>query len=160
MRDREFMKRLLFVCHGNICRSPSAEFIFKDIVKNHGVESDYKIESAATSNDEIWNGVGSPVYPQAAELLKRHGIECEGKRARKMVKSDYDNFDLLLGMDNANISEMKRIAGGDGDHKIHLLLAYTNDPHEISDPWYTRDFEKAYSEINQGCEALFIKLNS
>lgn len=154
------MKRILFVCHGNICRSPSAEFIFKDIVKNHGVESDYKIESAATSNDEIWNGVGSPVYPKAAELLKRHGIACEGKRARKMVKSDYDNFDLLLGMDNANISDMKRIAGGDGDHKIHLLLAYTNNPHEISDPWYTRDFEKAYFEINQGCEALFIKLNS
>lgn len=154
------MIKVLFVCHGNICRSPSAEFIFKDIVKNRGVESDYKIESAATSNDEIWNGVGSPVYPQAAELLKRHGIACEGKRARKMMKSDYDNFDLLLGMDNANISEVKRITGGDGDHKIRLLLAYTNNPHKISDPWYTRDFEKAYSEIYQGCEALFIKLNS
>lgn len=160
MNSPKPVHRVLFVCHGNICRSPSAEFIFKDIVKSHGVESDYKIESAATSNDEIWKGVGSPVYPQAAELLKRHGIACEGKRARKMVKSDYDNFDLLLGMDNANTSEMKRIAGGDGDHKIHLLLAYTNNPHEISDPWYTRDFEKVYSEINQGCEALFIKLNS
>ena len=147
------MTRILFVCHGNICRSPMAEFILKDMVKKQRIEQDFAIASCATSTEEIYGGVGNPVYPPAKEQLRRHGISCEGKRAVQLRKSDYDKYDLLIGMDRMNIRNMQRILGGDPDGKIRLLKDYTTGG-EVSDPWYSGDFETAYNEIYEGCEAI------
>ena len=150
------MIKILFVCHGNICRSPMAEFIMKDIVKKQGIESKFYIESAATSTEEIWNGVGNPVYPPAREELKKHGITCEGKRARQMTAADYDRFDYIIGMDRMNLRNMLRIAGGDGESKLSLLLDYTACPGDVADPWYTGDFVRTYEDITAGL-AGFLK---
>ena len=118
------MTRILFVCHGNICRSPMAEFVMKDLVKKAGLESQFHIESAATSTEEI----GNPVYPPARRKLAEHGIDCTGKRARQLTNADYDQFDLLIGMDRDNLRNMHRICGGDFTKKIHLLLEYAGRP--------------------------------
>lgn len=115
------MTKILFVCHGNICRSPMAEFVMKDLVKKAGLESQFYIESAATSTEEI----GNPVYPPARRKLAEHGISCEGKTAQQLIRTDYDRFDLLVGMDRANLRNMRRICGGDHDGKLHLLMDYT-----------------------------------
>ena len=131
------MKRILFVCHGNICRSPMAEFVMKDLVRKAGREKDFYIESAATSTEEI----GNEVYPPAKRKLAEHGISCKGKTARQMTRRDYDRFDLLIGMDSANIRNMYRICGGDPEQKIHELLDFTDRPGDVADPWYTGDFE-------------------
>ena len=147
------MIRILFVCHGNICRSPMAEYILKDMVKKRRPEQDFVIASAATSTEEIYGGIGNPVYPPAKEQLRRHGISCEGKRAVQLKKSDYDKYDLIIGMDSMNIRNMLRILGGDPDGKLHLLKDYTTGG-EVSDPWYSGDFETAYNEIYEGCEAI------
>ena len=141
---------ILFVCHGNICRSPMAEFIMKDLVAKAGLADSFHIESAATSTEEI----GNEVYPPARRKLAEHGISCKGKTARQMQCRDYNRFDLLIGMDNWNIRNMTSICGGDPEHKIHLLLDFTEHPKEIADPWYTGDFEKACQEILTGCKAL------
>ena len=147
------MTRIMFVCHGNICRSPMAEFIMKKLVKERGVEDTFTIASCATSTEEIYGGYGNPVYPPAKEQLKLHGISCEGKRAVQLVKSDYDKYDLFIGMDGMNIRNMRRILGGDPDSKIHKLKDYTVGG-DVSDPWYSGDFETAFNEIYAGCEAL------
>ena len=156
------MIKILFVCYGNICRSPMAEFIFKDMVRRAGCEDEYYIASAATSSEEIRNGRGNPVYPPAREKLAEHGLFCRGKRAVQMKRSDYKKYDLLIGMDHENLYSMKRISGGDPDRKIHLLLDYTRHPRDVSDPWYTDDFETAYRDILEGCRGLFsyLKKNS
>ena len=152
------MKKILFVCHGNICRSPMAEFVFKDMVKKHGLESEFMIASAATSTEEIWNGIGNPVYPPAKRELARHGISCEGKRAMQMCRADYEKYDYLIGMDSRNITNMVRIAGGDPEKKIAKLLAFAGEAGDIADPWYTGDFEQTYEDIIRGCTALFAQL--
>lgn len=144
------MKRILFVCHGNICRSPMAEFVMKDLVKKAGLESEFQIESAATSTEEI----GNPVYPPARHKLAEHGISCEGKRARQLQNDDYEEYDLLIGMDNANLRNMYRICGGDFADKMHLLMDYTNRPGEVADPWYTGDFDATWLDIQEGCQGL------
>ena len=144
------MLRILFVCHGNICRSPMAEFVFKDMVKQRGREKEFLIESAATSTEEI----GNSVYPPARKKLAEHGIGCEGKTARQMRASDYRRFDLLIGMDRANLRNMQRICGGDPDGKIHLLLDYTDRPGDVADPWYTGDFEATWRDVEEGCRGL------
>uniref|UniRef100_I5AW92 protein-tyrosine-phosphatase n=1 Tax=Eubacterium cellulosolvens (strain ATCC 43171 / JCM 9499 / 6) TaxID=633697 RepID=I5AW92_EUBC6 len=148
------MIKILFVCHGNICRSPMAEFVMKDMVRKAQLSDCFEIASAATSSEEIWNGVGNPVYPPARQIMKEHGISCEGKRARQMKKSDYEYYDLLIGMDQANIRNMTRIAGGDPEHKIKRLLDYTDAPRDVADPWYTRDFETTWQDVNEGCRAM------
>ncbi len=148
------MIKILFICHGNICRSPIAEFIFKDILDKKGLADQFYVESAATSTEEIWGNVGNPVYPPAREELKKHGISCEGKRARQMAKADYDRFDYLIGMDRANIRNMLRICGGDPEKKISLLLSWTGVERDIADPWYSGDFEAAYKDVLEGCQAL------
>lgn len=148
------MKKILFVCHGNICRSPMAEFILKDMVKRKGLENEFFISSSATSTEEIWNGVGNPVYPPARAVLEAHSISPDGKRAVQLTASDYDKYDLLIGMDSANIRNMKRILRGDSDNKIRKLMEYTGSGADVSDPWYTRDFERCYNDIYKGCEAL------
>lgn len=144
------MTKILFICHGNICRSPMAEFIMKDIVKKKGIEDDFYIRSAATSTEEL----GNPVYRPARELLERHGISCDDKRARRIVKSDYEDFDMLIGMDEANIRNMHYAFGGDPEGKIYKLLTFAGEDRDVADPWYTRDFEKTWSDVKEGCEAL------
>ena len=149
------MVKILFVCLGNICRSPMAEYIMKDLVKKAGLDNRFVIASAATSREEI----GNPVYPPARRKLAEHGIGCEGHAARQLVSRDYDRFDLLIGMDHANIRNMQRICGGDTEGKIHLLMEYAGKPgKEVSDPWYTDDFETAWKDILTGCQGLFLSL--
>ena len=144
------MNKLLFVCHGNICRSPMAEMVMKDMVRRLGIESEFVIESAATSTEEI----GNPVYPPARAELARHGIKCEHRGARQITKRDYVDYDLLIGMDSANIRNMNRMLGSDPDNKIHLLLEYTGKHRDISDPWYSGNFTATYDDVVSGCEAL------
>ncbi len=148
------MIKIMFVCHGNICRSPMAEFILKDMVMQTGLQDNFLICSSATSTEEIWNGVGNPVYPPARAVLKSHGINPADKRAVQLKKSDYDKYDLFIGMDSANIRNMRHIFGGDNKGKIHKLTGYTDSTADISDPWYTRDFDKCYNDIHKGCAAL------
>ncbi len=155
------MIKVLFICHGNICRSPIAEFVLKDMLKKTGREREFLVGSAATSTEEIWNGVGNPVYPPAARVLQQHGIRgFEGKRARQLTRADYERFDLLIGMDRANIRNMERMTGHSArEGKIRLLLDYTErSGQEVSDPWYTRDFETAYRDIEEGCRGLLNEL--
>ena len=148
------MIRVLFVCHGNICRSPMAEFIFKNMINKKQLQSDFYIASAATSTEEIWNGIGNPVYPPAKRELARHGISCDGKRAVQLKKSDYDKYDYLIGMEERNRRNMLRILGSDPENKVSLLLDYSNRPGNIADPWYTGDFETTYRDITEGCEGF------
>ncbi len=152
------MISILFVCHGNICRSPMAEFVFKDMLVKRGISDRFFVASAATSTEEIWNGVGNPVYPPAKAELARHGISCEGKRAVLFKKSDYEKYDYLIGMDDANIRNMVRTVGGDPEHKIHKLLEYAGSGRAIADPWYTGNFDVTYADVVEGCEALLEQL--
>ncbi len=147
--------RILFVCHGNICRSPMAEFVMKDLVKKAGLEQHFVIESAATSTEEI----GNSVYPPARRKLAEHGIGCQGKTARQMTRGDYDRYDLLIGMDNWNIRNMRNICGGsDPEDKIVMLMDFTRRPGDVADPWYTGDFEATWRDVLEGCQALLAKL--
>lgn len=149
------MKNIMFVCHGNICRSPMAEFIFRDIVQKAGRGNAYHIESSATSTEEIWGGVGNPVYPPAREELMRHGLQCDGKRAVQVKKSDYNRYDLFVVMDGNNVRNIMRIFGSDKENKVHKLMDYTPRGGDVADPWYSRDFKRAYDDILLGCEGLF-----
>ncbi len=144
------MIKILFVCHGNICRSPMAEFVMKDMVQKAGLEQQFYIKSAATSTEEI----GNPVYPPARRKLAEHGIDCSGKTARQLKHSDYEQFDLLIGMDAANLRNMRRICGGDAAAKMHLLLEFADRPGDVADPWYTGDFEATWQDVEAGCRGL------
>ena len=148
------MTKILFVCHGNICRSPMAEFIFKDLVRKCGREVEFEVASCATSREEIWNGVGNPVYPPAREELAKHGIACAGKRAVQLTKEDYNHYDLLIGMDENNIRNMMRILGADPEGKVCKLMDYTGRGGDVADPWYSDRFDIAYRDIEEGCKAL------
>ena len=149
------MINVLFVCWGNICRSPMCEFVLKDMVKKRGIADQFHIESRATHTDEIWNGEGNPVYPPAREKLAEHGISCAGKRAQLLSKSDYNNYDYIIGMDDLNYKWMHRILGKKApDSKISLLLDYTDHPRSVADPWYTGDFDSTYRDVIEGCEAF------
>ncbi|MCR4748609.1 MAG: low molecular weight phosphotyrosine protein phosphatase [Lachnospiraceae bacterium] len=148
------MIKVLFVCWGNICRSPMAEFVLKDMVAKRGIEGEFHIESAATSTEEI----GNPVYPPARAELARHGISCKGKTARQLRKDDYDKWDHIIGMEKLNTGYMHRILGGDPEGKVSLLMDFTGRPQDIDDPWYTGDFEGVYKQIVEGCESLLREL--
>lgn len=148
------MTKILFICHGNICRSPMAEFIMKDIVTKAGLSEQYELSSAATSTEEI----GSPVYPQARHKLAEHGIACSGKVARLLTSADYDKYDLLIGMDQANLRNMQRICGGDNGKKMHLLMDFSDRHGDVADPWYTRDFDTTWHDIENGCKGLLTHL--
>ena len=154
------MIKVLFLCHGNICRSPMAEFILKDMVKKRGMEDQFYIESCATSTEEIWNGVGNPVYPPAKRELAKHGISCDGKRARQVTKADYDKFDYLICMDNNNMRNIKWIIPSDPQNKISKLMNFAGSDADVADPWYTGDFEITYKDIVRGCEGLIEFLES
>ncbi|MCR5279724.1 MAG: low molecular weight phosphotyrosine protein phosphatase [Lachnospiraceae bacterium] len=147
------MIKILFVCWGNICRSPMAEFVMKDLVAKRGLEEMFYIESAAHSTEEI----GNPVYPPARAELARHGISCDGKKARQMRRDDYDKFDYIIGMEKLNLGYMNRILEADPEGKVHLLMDFTDHPEDIDDPWYTGDFRGVYNQILEGCETLIEK---
>lgn len=142
------------VCHGNICRSPMAEFVMKDMVKRAGLQGRFEIASAATSYEEI----GNPVYPPARRELARHGIGCSGHAARHMEREDYDRYDYLVGMENVNLRNMNRICGGDPQGKIRLLLSFAGKDQGIDDPWYTGRFGEVYDQIVEGCAAMLEQL--
>ena len=148
------MIKVLFCCHGNICRSPMAEFVMKDLVKKAGREWEFEIASAATSTEEI----GNPVYPPARRKLAEHGISCAGKTARQLRRDDYDKWDYIVGMDSANLRNMRRICGGDPEGKISLLMDWTSHPGDVADPWYTGDFEATWQDVSAGCEGLLAHL--
>ena len=143
------MTKILFVCHGNICRSPMAEFIMKELVHKKGLENEFYIESAATSREEIGNGV----YPPVKRILESRGIDCSKKRARQMTTADYEKFDYIICMDTYNLRNMERIAP-DTAKKYSRLLDYTATPHDVADPWYTGDFATTEKEVELGCKAL------
>ena len=143
-------KKILFVCHGNICRSPMAEFVMKWLVKEAGRESEFEIASAATSTEEI----GNPVYPPARRKLAEHGISSAGKYARQITRRDYQYYDLIVGMDQWNLRNMHRMLGGDPDGKICLLMDYTDRPGDVADPWYTGDFEATWLDVLEGCKGM------
>lgn len=146
--------RVLFICHGNICRSPMAEFVFKNMIQKQNLADQFYISSAATSSEEIWNGKGNPVYPPAKAELAKHGLSCEGKRAVQLKREDYENYDYFIGMDSANIRNMERILGGDSKGKIYKLLSFAGSDRDVADPWYTGKFDVTYQDIEAGCKGL------
>ena len=148
------MIKVLFICHGNICRSPMAEFVMKDIVAKAGLSAEFEIASAATSTEEI----GNSVYPPARRKLAEHGISCEGKTARQLTRKDYESYDLLIAMDHNNLRNLRRMLGEDTENKIHLLMEYTDRPGEVADPWYTGDFEETWQDVLAGCTGLLKQL--
>lgn len=144
------MIKILFVCHGNICRSPMAEFLMKELVHESGCEDEFYIESAATTREEIGNGV----YPPVKRILDARGIDCSQKCARQMIIADYQKFDCIICMDSYNLRNMERIVA-DRDRKYKKLLDFTDTPHDVADPWYTGDFDTTEKEIEAGCKGLF-----
>ncbi len=149
------MIKILFVCHGNICRSPMAEFVFRDLVRKNGMGHLFEVASAATSTEEI----GNPVHPGTRRILSQHGISTEGKYSRQLTRSDDQYYDYLIGMDERNVLNMNRILGKDAKNKIHKLLDYTGEYRDIADPWYTGDFEKTYEDVWNGCVALINQIS-
>ena len=150
------MKKIMFVCHGNICRSPMAEFIFKKMLDEKGRGADFLVRSSATSTEEInYDGSGNPVYPPARAELLKHGITCEGKRAVQLKKSEYDEYDMFVVMDSNNLRNIMRIFGADPQNKICKLMDFTERKGDVADPWYTRRFDVTYADIYDGCKGLF-----
>ena len=149
------MVKVLFVCYGNICRSPMSEFILLDMVKRRGIADQFRIASAATSTEER----GNPVYPPARRILAKHGISCGTHYARRMERRDYQEYDYLIGMETCNINSMLRILGGDPQHKVYRMLDFTDHPGDIDDPWYTGDFQGVYRQIYEGCEGFLRMLS-
>ena len=148
------MIKVLFICHGNICRSPMAEFLLKDIVKKRGIADQFHIQSAATSTEEIWNGIGNPVHPGTRKKLEEVGISCAGKRATQLTKSDYKDYDYLICMDAMNLKNTARICGRDRENKVYRMMDFTNEKRDVADPWYTGNFEKTYEDIMLGLEGF------
>ena len=170
MRGYATMIKVLFICHGNICRSPMSEFILKDMVEKRGLKDKFEIASAATSTEEIWGGRGNPIYPPAQEELRKHGIgnteytNFASKRARQVTREDYNYYDYLLCADANNIRNTIRITGPDTDDKIHLLLDYATDSlrqgKSITDPWYSGNFVETYRDVVIGCEGFLTYLEN
>ena len=150
------MKKILFICLGNICRSPMAEFVMKGLVEKAGLAGEFQIDSAATSREEI----GNPVYRPARRKLAEHGISCAGHAARQLTVQDYAKYDLLIGMEDANLKNMQRICGGDPAGKMHRLLDYTDRPSDVADPWYTGDFEATWRDVSTGCQGLLASIQN
>ncbi len=150
MRSYGKMKKILFICHGNICRSPMAEMIMKHLLRERRLEKQFEVASAATSTEEI----GNPIYPPARAELARQGVFVEKRGARQVTKRDYAAYDLLIAMDYYNVRNLNRMLDGDPEGKIHLLMDYTDRPGEVSDPWYSERFDIAYRDILEGCQGL------
>ena len=144
------MIRVLFVCHGNICRSPMAEFVLKDMVKKRGIESDFEIRSRATSTEEI----GNDIHPGTRRVLKKHGVPTFPRMAIQLTARDYSQYDYLIAMDHYNLRNIRRIVGEDTRQKVHLLLSFAGGSGDIADPWYTGDFDETYRDVVDGCRGL------
>ena len=144
------MIKILFICHGNICRSPMAEAVFRHMLEERGLRERFAVDSAAVSAEEI----GNPVYPEANRTLVAHGLPASNHHAWQLTRADYDRYDFFIGMDQENIYRMRQIFGGDSQRKVGLLLAYTEHPREVEDPWYTGRFDRVFDLITQGCQAL------
>ena len=142
--------KILFVCHGNICRSPMAMFVMRDLVEKNAITDDFVIDSAATSCEEL----GNPAYPPVERLLGRFGIDTSSHRARRITAADYDYYDLIVGMDRANMRNMLNFWGGDREGKIRMMMSFCGEERDVADPWYTDDFEKTYRDVLTGCKAL------
>ena len=150
------MIKILFVCHGNICRSPMAEFVMKRMVKEEKLSGEFEIASAATSTEEL----GNPVYPPARKIMAEHGISSAGKTSRQMTAHDYEYYDYIVAMDTNNLRNMRRFVGTDPQRKVSLLMEHTGDSRDVKDPWYTGDFEATWEDVNAGCRALLEKLKN
>ena len=148
------MIKILFICHGNICRSPMAEFVFRQMAEQEGLANGFHVASAATTDEEIWNGRGNPVYPPVEQLLREHGMDPGQKRAVLLRAGDYGSYDYFIGMDGENLQDMKRIFHGDSLGKCSLLMDYTANPRPVADPWYTRDFQRTWDDVQEGCRGL------
>lgn len=146
--------KILFVCHGNICRSPMAEFVMKDLVRQMGIEKQFEIASAATSREEI----GNTVYPPARRKLAEHGISCDGKTSRQITMDDYRHYDYIIAMDQNNLRNLRKMLGEDVDNKISLLMDYTSRPADVADPWYTGDFDATWNDVVEGCKGFITSL--
>ena len=144
----------MFVCLGNICRSPMAEFVFRDMLEKAGRADEFTVSSAATSDETVWNGIGEPVYPPVKKLLDKKGISCAGKRSQVLTKAHGEEFDLLVCMDDSNVRNARRIVGEENAHKCVKLLSFAGENGNVADPWYTRDFEMAYADIKRGLQGL------
>lgn len=144
------MIRILFVCHGNICRSPMAEMIMKSMVEEKGLSDRFEIASCATSSEELDN----PIYPPARKVLEKHGIHCEKRHARRMTLDDYSEYDMIIAMDRQNIRNMKGRVGDDPERKVRLLMEFAGNGSDVADPWYTGDFDATYRDISVGCSSL------
>ncbi len=153
MRSNLSPASLLFVCLGNVCRSPMAEFVMKDLLGRHGL-SHIRVASAATSAEEL----GNPVHPGTRRKLAEHGISCAGKTARRLTRADYAAYDLIIGMDSQNLSSMRRLFGGDPEGKLVKLLSFCGEAGNVADPWYTGDFDQTYRDVLRGCEALLKRI--
>ena len=149
------MTKILFVCHGRICRSPMAEYFMKDLVRREGREEQFEIASAATSRSEI----GNDVYPSARKTLFGHGVSCPRRAARQLTRKDFDEYDLVIGMDSENLAGMRHICGDGDARKIHLLMDFTDHPGDVADPWYTRDFEATWRDVSCGCRCLLKQIS-
>lgn len=152
------MKRIMFVCHGNICRSPMAELILKKMISEKGLEGEFFVSSSATSREEIVGNVGNPIYPPARAELLRHGIDPSGKRAVQLTREDYEKYDLLIAMDSMNVRNMMRIIERDPENKVKKLMDYTARGGDVADPWYTGQFEITYRDVYDGCKGLLKEL--
>lgn len=150
------MIKILFVCHGNICRSPMVEFVMKRMVEEEKLSGEFEIASAATSTEEL----GNPVYPPARKIMAEHGISCAGKTARQMTAEDYEYYDYIVAMDTNNLRNMRRFVGTDPQSKVSLLMEHTGTSRDVKDPWYTGDFEATWEDVNAGCRALLEKLKN
>lgn len=144
------MHRICFICHGNICRSPMAEFVLKDMVKKRGIESDFEIRSRATSTEEI----GNDIHPGTRRVLKKHGVPTFPRMATQLTARDYSQYDYLIAMDHYNLRNIRRIVGEDTQQKVHLLLSFAGGSGDIADPWYTGDFDETYRDVVDGCRGL------
>ena len=153
MRSNPSPASLLSVCLGNVCRSPMAEFVMKDLLGRHGL-SHIRVASAATSAEEL----GNPVHPGTRRKLAEHGISCAGKTARRLTRADYAAYDLIIGMDSQNLSSMRRLFGGDPEGKLVKLLSFCGEDGNVADPWYTGDFDQTYRDVLRGCEALLKRI--
>ena len=145
----ETMIKVLFICHGNICRSPMAEFVLRDLLEKRGMHG-FEVASAATSSEET----GNPVHPGTRRKLAEHGIRCDGKTARRLTRADYANYDLIVGMDAYNLRSMQTLFGGDPEGKLRKLLSFCGEGGDVADPWYTGDFEQTWRDVSRGCHAL------